>query len=570
MDAAAASPSDNKVIACAYGVAAIAYPLWSLITPGPIDPLGPWLGIGACMLTAAIAVARWRLSRAEIADLALLLGSLVTLHFFLLASANDMRPFYAVGSSIAMLATVMNSRSVKAMAAYGAFVAVLIVGLYAAAPNPLKLAYWASPIPTFVFAYWRLRAQSQLKQRLEQQVAQRTQELSATNRRLREEIQTRERLTEALGVQQKVEAVARMAGGIAHDFNNLLSTIGIYAELLSEALPPASPLHREVDHIQQAQRQAASLTQQLVTLGRRSHVRLAVVDLEEIASDMTALLRRVLDRHELELALAPHPLPIRGNVDQLRQVVLNLVFNARDAMPTPGRVTIETSLHRRDDLAEKLGVALDHDAYVELAVTDTGEGMSEETRSRAFDPFFSTKPPERGSGLGLSTVQAVLNQAGGHARLVSERGHGTRCELYWPLAAKSSDIAVLPVRAHSDVPRARILLVEDEEPIRSALLRVLSNIGHTVAEAGDAEQALAILRDDDRKFDLLITDVVMPRLTGLDLAEQATERHPDLKVMLISGYLNDYSLSDTDAPFAFLAKPFTPKDLQEKVREVLS
>ena len=239
MDAAAASPSDNKVVARAYGVAAITYPLWSLIAPGPIDPLGPWLGIGACMLTASIAAARWRLSRAEIADLALLLGSLVTLHFFLLASANDMRPFYAVGSSIAMLATLMNTRSVKAMAAYGAFVAVLIVGLYAAAPNPLKLAYWASPIPTFVFAYRRLRAQSQLEQRLEQQVAQRTQELSATNRRLREEIQTRERLTEALSVQQKVEAVARMAGGIAHDFNNLLSTIGIYAELLSEALPPS-------------------------------------------------------------------------------------------------------------------------------------------------------------------------------------------------------------------------------------------------------------------------------------------------------------------------------------------
>src|SRR5262245_12878472 len=195
MDPAAASPSDNKVVARAFGLAAITYPLWSLIAPGPIDPLGPWLGIGACMLTASIATARWRVSRAEIADLALLLGSLVTLHFFLLASVNHMRPFYAVGSSMAMLATLMNARSAKAMAAYGAFVAALIVGLYVAAPNPLKLAYWASPTPTFLFAYWRLRAHSQLKQRLELQVAQRTQELSATNRRLREEIQTRERLT---------------------------------------------------------------------------------------------------------------------------------------------------------------------------------------------------------------------------------------------------------------------------------------------------------------------------------------------------------------------------------------
>jgi CheY-like chemotaxis protein len=239
-------------------------------------------------------------------------------------------------------------------------------------------------------------------------------------------------------------------------------------------------------------------------------------------------------------------------------------------MPKSGRVTIETRRHRGTELAEWLGESLPHDTYVALVVADTGEGMSEETRSRAFDPFFSTKPPERGSGLGLSLVHAVLNQAGGHVRLRSEPGQGTCCELYWPLASESAEMAHASARGATHAPVARILLVEDEHPIRRALVRVLANTGHTVEEAGDAEEALAILEATDAPFDLLITDVVMPRSSGIDLAELATERWPDLKVVLISGYLNDYSLGDADARFAFLAKPFTPKDLQEKVREVLA
>jgi two-component system cell cycle sensor histidine kinase/response regulator CckA len=571
MGVAVASRDENRVIARAYAVAGLAYPVWSLVAPGPSDPRAPWFGIGACMLLSSFAVVRWRLTRDQVARLALLLGSVVTLHFFLLASANHMSPFYAVGSSMAMLATLMNVRSVREMGVYALFVGVLTIGLYAVAPNPLKLAYWGGPFPAFLFAYRRLNAQTELEQRLEREVAQRTEELSAANRRLRDDMQTRERLKEALSAKQKVEAVARMAGSLAHDFNNLLTTIGVYAELISEALPADSALQREVDQIQQAQRQAASLTQQLLTLGRHSHVRLAVVDLEQIVSDMAVLVRRVLDGHELVLALDPRPQAIRGNVDQIRQVVLNLVLNARDAMRAPGRVTISIVRHSGATLAKELGLTLGHDAYVELAVSDTGDGMSDDTRSRAFDPFFSTKPPERGSGLGLSTVHAVVDQADGHVRLISEAGRGTRCELYWPLANRPVDVVSDPTHAKAPpTPHVRILLVEDEEPIRNALVRVLSNAGHTVAEAGSTAQALAILEDEDRHFDLLITDVVMPNSSGLDLAEQVTERWPGTRVLLISGFLNDHALGDLDARFAFLAKPFTPKDLQGKVREVLA
>jgi CheY-like chemotaxis protein len=199
--------------------------------------------------------------------------------------------------------------------------------------------------------------------------------------------------------------------------------------------------------------------------------------------------------------------------------------------------------------------------------------MSEDTRARAFDPFFTTKPPDRGSGLGLATVQAVVSQAEGHVRLISEPGCGTRCELYWPLAAEPDANAASRklARTESDaLPHARVLLVEDEAPIRTALARGLADAGHFVAEACDTEHALATLEDAGGRFDVLITDVVMRHSSGLDLAARVIERWPVTKVVLISGYLRDYSIGDLDSRFAFLAKPFSPKDLQEKVREVLA
>ena len=560
----------SATVARAYLLAGISYPVWSLLAPAPSDPLAVWLGIGGAFLVAAAVVVRWDLSHTALANVTVVLGSIVTLHFFLLAAMNDMRPFYAVGSSMSVLATVLIVRSLPAMLAYGGFVGVLAGVLYTAEPDARKLAYWVSPLPTVIFAYHRLGAQLALEQRLEYEVAERTRQLSETNQRLRDEIQTRQRLEEALQVQQKVEAVGRLAGGVAHDFNNLLMTIGVYAELLSDGLPEGSPLRAEVDRIQQAQRQAASLTQQLLTLGSRSHVRLSVLDLDEFVSDLFSLLQRVLGGHELVFALGAGKHPISGNADQLRQVVLNLALNARDAMTEPGRLTIETARCARDDLAKRLGVELDNAAYVLLAVTDTGSGMSAETRRRAFDPFFSTKPPDRGSGLGLAVVHGIVSQAGGHVRLRSEPGQGARFELYWPLAAwpRPSERSSTLLPAERARP-ASILLVEDEEPVRTALHRVLTSAGYLVAEAGDGEQALAILQDAETHFDLVIADVVMKRVSGFDLAEQLAETRPGAKVLLISGYLNDRSQSDVDGSFAFLAKPFTPQDLDDKVREVL-
>jgi len=562
---------NNTAAVSAYVLAGLSYPAWSLIAPGPNDPFPVWMGIGASFLAAALVASRWNLSGTSISNLSLALGSIVTLHFFTLASLNEMSPFYAVGSSMSVLATLLIARSLRAIVAYGIAVAVLAAVLYAAEPDPRKLAYWAGVIPVFLFVYNRLGVQLAFERRLEREVAERTSELSRANQLLRDEISARERLEEALRVQHKVEAVARMAGGVSHDFNNLLTTIGVYAELIEQALPDESALRTEVRHIMQAQRQAAALTHQLLTLGDRSHVRLHVIDLDEIVSDMLSLLQRMLDGHEVVMTLQSGRHLIRANADQLRQIVLNLALNARDAMTEPGRITFETACCARSSLADKLAIELDPEAYVMLAITDTGMGMNEETRRRAFDPFFSTKPPGRGSGLGLSTVHAIVNQAGGHVRLDSVPGRGSRVELYWPLTSDAGESErISTARASEIAGSARILLVEDEEPVRTALRRVLTNAGHFVAAAVDGEQALAILDSAEAYFDLLITDVVMPHMSGFELAERVAKTHPEARVMLISGYLNARtSLSDSDGRFTFLAKPFTPKELELKVREVL-
>jgi signal transduction histidine kinase len=550
--------------------AGINYPLWWFVAPGPVDPFGIWLAIATGFVILGTIAALRSPAQTPLHVATVALASAVTVQFFLLANWNS-SPFYYIGSTMAMVTTLLFIRLPKLMVAYGALVLMLSTALYLDDPQPQKLAYWVAPVPVFFFAYQRLNAQNALERRLEHRVEERTRQLSEANQRLREEIATRVRLEESLRVQDKVEAVARMAGGISHDFNNLLTTIGVYAELIDHALPADSPLRVEVSHIQHAQRQAASLTHQLLTLGRNSHVWQEVIDLSETISGMRSLLQRVLAGHEVVVTLQPGRHLVRANLDQVRQVALNLALNARDAMTGHGRLSIEIARHPRSSLSEKLGTALDHEEYVLLAVTDTGIGMNEETRSRAFDPFFSTKPPDRGSGLGLSTIHAIVSQANGHVRLSSEPGLGARFELYWPFARD------LPESAHPSVPQgsgmarsARILLVEDQEPVRTALRRVLMNAGHVVADVADGEQALAILDDSDTPFDLVITDVVMPGMTGFELAERIAKARPDAKVMLMSGHLNDRSLSDAEHRFAFLAKPFTPNDLEHRVRELLS
>ena len=555
----------------AYAIAGLSYPLWSFVGDGPVDPPAAWWGIGGLFLIFSLGAVRWRARPVTESRLTPVLASISSLHFFLLASLNDMMPFYAVGSTMSVLVAVMVLRSPKAILVYCGFVAALGSFLYAYDPHVLKLAYWLGPLPTAALAYRRLTMQLDLEHRLEDQVSERTRQLTDTNQRLRDEIAARSRLEEQLRSREKAEAVGRLAGGVAHDFNNLLTTIGVYADLLEEALPGGSPLREEVERIKRAQLQATSLTQQLLTLGRRSHVPTDVLDLNQVLSGLRSLLRHLLGDHQLHLSLCDAPVLIRANLEQLQQIVINLVLNARDAMPEPGRMTIETALCDGVRLAaERLGVDATSGRYALLAARDTGTGMDRETRERAFDPFFSTKGPGRGSGLGLSTVHGIVSQAGGHVRLTSEPGCGASFELYWPLAAHEVARIAAPVAAGRDPRRASILVVEDEESVRAALYRVLTNAGHEVIAACDGEQALALASDPRAACDLVITDVVMPQMSGLELAERLAETRPEVRVILISGHLNDRAMQDWDERFPFLAKPFAPGDLMRKVREVLA
>jgi len=403
-------------------------------------------------------------------------------------------------------------------------------------------------------------------------VAERTEALSDANRRLRQEMEQRERLEGELRFSQKLEAVGRLAGGVAHDFNNLLTTIAIYADLLLAALPEDSPLRSDVAQIQKAGRQASTLTQQLLTFSRRREVETQLLDVKETVERTLKVIDHLLGEDtELVFRHDDARQTVRANADQLEQVLINLALNARDAMPGGGTFRIETRLLRRDEVpAGERGSDLGAEQFVLLAVTDTGVGMDAETRARAFDPFFTRKQVNEGTGLGLSLVYGVVKQAGGRVRLLSEPGRGTRVEIYWPRAAETAadpcdERAAPPARGGAE----RILLVEDDGDLRLSLERVLRSVGYRVTGAENAEAALAAARRDD--FDLVVSDVVMPRMSGFDLIEKLSAARPDLRALLVSGQLNHPSLREHALPpgITLLSKPFSVDDLTSRVREIL-
>ncbi len=582
-----AEPSDWAFLLQAFVIPGLVYPFWHLAAPrDTIDPLGIWLLIGSGFLAVPIVHLVRPIPRPAMRNAVSVLASVVTLHLFVLASLNQMAPFFAVGSSIAVFATVLFIRSIRVMIAYGVFVGLLGTTLFVLAPDGRKAAYWGGTVPVLLFAYSSLSGQLAQRRELQQQVHDRTLQLSSTNQRLRDEMEERTRLEDELRVTHKMEAVGRLAGGVAHDFNNLVTTIGVYAELVLAGLPPGSTLRKEVDQIQKATRQAAALTQQLLTLGRRSHVQIECLDLNVVIVDSETMLRHMMPSHiELVLQLAPEPQYISGNIDQLQQVLINLAINARDAMTEPGRLTIETArcpgwqlascavADGWSDFSEASSTAADGDSsrngYVRLAFEDDGVGMSAEARERAFDPFFTTKEPGRGGGLGLSIVHGIVSQANGRVRVESELGRGTRFELYWPLAEGEAEVGSDPGWRRSYGSQEEILLVEDEQDLREALHRALRVAGYRVTETASGEDALAIAGRRQQAFDLLVADVVMPRMNGFELAERMSNEHPSTKVLLISGHLSDRLLADFSAGIPLLAKPFDAGALTGRIRELL-
>ena len=382
----------------------------------------------------------------------------------------------------------------------------------------------------------------------------------------------RRRLEDQLRQAQKMEAVGRLAGGIAHDFNNLLMAVTGYSELLLDRTTPTDPQHRGLEEIRKAASRAAALTRQLLMFSRKHVLEPVVLDVNAVVADLERMLRRLIGEDvELTTSLMAGSAFVKADRGQLEQILMNLVVNARDAMPEGGRLRIATGAVTAGgaDQARFPGVAPGE--YVVIEVQDTGTGMDTATLSHVFEPFFTTKEPGKGTGLGLSTVYGIVAQAGGSVLVDSEVGRGTQFRVLWPRSAEAARPAA--DRAHRPtlpLGTEHVLLVEDENGVRELIRDFLARCGYTVIEAGSAPEALELFSRNGRRADVLITDVIMPQMNGRALAERLLAQQPSLKVLYISGYTDDSGVEQSlHAGAGFLQKPFTPDVLARKIREVL-
>jgi len=387
------------------------------------------------------------------------------------------------------------------------------------------------------------------------------------------DVSGRKELESSLLQAQKMDAVGQLAGGIAHDFNNLISAVIGFGELVLGRLEEGDPAHAQVQQIVRAGERAASMTNQLLAFSRKQMLQPRVLDLNAVVADSEQLLGRLIGEDiALTCVLDPEVEPVLADPVQLEQAIVNLAVNARDAMPTGGRLTIETANVEIDSEYAASHVDVQPGHYVVLAVSDTGEGMDAETQARIFEPFFTTKREGRGTGLGLATVFGIVKQSGGNVSVYSEPAHGTTFKLYLPRAEHSlAQDEHEPASATLLGGSETILLVEDEDLVRDLERQLLEECGYTVLEARDAQRALDLAASHGGPIDLLLTDVVMPGLGGRELVERLTPDRPRMKVLYSSGYADDAVVRHgvLEAEVEFLAKPFTPSALAAKVREVL-
>jgi PAS domain S-box-containing protein len=369
---------------------------------------------------------------------------------------------------------------------------------------------------------------------------------------------------------QKMDALGQLAGGIAHDFNNLLTAILGYSRLALETTGAGS-LRHDLEEIVKAASRAASLTKQLLAFSRRQMVETVVLDLNLLIVDMVTMLRRMIGEDiDLATTLSVSLPRVRADRSQLEQVVMNLVINARDACEPGGHIRLVTEAIDVDSAMAALTPGLNTGAHVAFSVSDDGCGMDESTRSRLFEPFFTTKARGRGTGLGLATVYGIVVQSGGAIHVESEVGRGSRFTVYLPAEQEVTQSAGRAVQPAAAALRRTVLLVEDEQPVRELVRTILERAGHRVVEAASPEEALATF-NSMKSVDLLLTDVVMPAMSGFELFRTLVERLPSLRVLFISGY-TDYALFEptiADRGAAFLEKPFSADALIGKVRELL-
>ena len=373
---------------------------------------------------------------------------------------------------------------------------------------------------------------------------------------------------------QKMEAVGRLAGGVAHDFNNLLSVILSFARLAQERLPPDHPSYSDMNEVGRAGERAAELVRQMLAFSRKQVMQPRVVDVNHVLASIVPMIRRLIGEDiELIVSPAPQPAPIKADPSQLEQVIVNLAINARDAMPDGGKLILDTQNVMLNEGYAEGHLDTTPGPHVMIGISDTGQGMEAATKARIFEPFFTTKGPGRGTGLGLSTVFGIIKQSGGTIWVYSEVGRGTTFKLYFPRSneAMSSSALVGTVAPSGPVVGAVVLLVEDEEQLRRLGAVVLRHAGYEVLEASDALTALEMARAYSGRIDLLLTDVVMPQMSGTQLAERLLEERPGLHILYMSGYTEDTIVHHgvLDKNVRFLAKPITPDVLLATVRRTL-
>src|SRR5579863_5104463 len=387
------------------------------------------------------------------------------------------------------------------------------------------------------------------------------------------DITERRKLESDLQQAQKMDAIGRLAGGVAHDFNNLLLVISAYAELMLDSLAEKDPLRRNVAEIMTASRRAADLTRQLLAFGRKQMQALQVLDLNAVIAEITVMLPRLIGE-DIELIFLPEGNlgKVKADPVQIEQIVMNLAANARDAMPSGGTLTIETATVVVDEAYVQRHSIVPPGDYVLLTVADSGQGIATEHLPHIFEPFYTTKEEGKGTGLGLATVYGIVKQNGGFIWVYSEPRQGTTFKIYLPqVHSLSREVRVIKPAEPSPRGCETVLLVEDEASVRQASRQFLIGSGYNVLEAVDGEDALREAREHDGPIHLMITDVVMPRISGPRLAERLGDDRPEMKVLFVSGYAERTVLQHgkIDVTKRFLQKPFSLKTLAQKVREVL-
>ena len=387
------------------------------------------------------------------------------------------------------------------------------------------------------------------------------------------DISDRKQLEDRLLQAQKMEAVGRLAGGVAHDFNNMLTVIAGYNRMILDDLSPLDPLRGCAEEVLKAADRAAALTQQLLAFSRRQVMRSCVMNVNTTVEHTEKMLRRLIGEDiELVLSLSADIGNIKADPNHIEQAIVNLALNARDAMPKGGRITVETANVYLDENYVRTHMGVKPGDFVMVAVSDTGHGMDAETRRRLFEPFFTTKEKGKGTGLGLATVYGVVKQLGGDIWVYSEPGQGTTFKLYFPRVTETASLPpASPVEANRAPSTETILVVEDEQAVRDLTVKILRKLGHTILAAANGAEAIEIATSYPGPIALLLTDVVMPNMSGRQVADHLLKLRPDLKVLYLSGYTDNTVIHHgvLDHGVEFLPKPFSREALARKIRDVL-